>query len=244
MRGAAAQRVARSAAQPQAPVESRPSNVINFPDPPRGNLLTRDDPSAFAAPAQFGPFRVLHQIGVGALGPVFRTYEPDARSAGRREGLPSRHHARAGAGAGRRADTIRRGRPVPSVDRRADRRRRRGDGRLSRRGIRRRRVARRRDAALRAGADRHGAAVHHAARRRDRFCARRRRRPRRAAPARHLRHARRGPATGFGVVEALERVGLRAPVRRPYSRARAHCRQRRGARRPTSSRWRRLRSSC
>src|SRR5687767_3841481 len=24
----------------------------------------------------FGPFRVLHQIGVGALGPVFRTYEP------------------------------------------------------------------------------------------------------------------------------------------------------------------------
>src|SRR6187549_4250766 len=41
------------------------------------NLLTRDDPSAFAAPAQFGPFRVLHQIGVGALGPVFRTYEPE-----------------------------------------------------------------------------------------------------------------------------------------------------------------------
>ncbi|MGH9372422.1 MAG: hypothetical protein ACRD15_12900, partial [Vicinamibacterales bacterium] len=38
--------------------------------------LTRDDPSPFAAPAQFGPFRVLHQIGVGALGPVFRTYEP------------------------------------------------------------------------------------------------------------------------------------------------------------------------
>ncbi|MGH9372282.1 MAG: serine/threonine protein kinase, partial [Vicinamibacterales bacterium] len=39
--------------------------------------MTRDDPSAFAAPAQFGPFRVLHQIGVGALGPVFRTYEPE-----------------------------------------------------------------------------------------------------------------------------------------------------------------------
>jgi Protein kinase domain/PEGA domain len=39
--------------------------------------LSRDDPSAFAAPAQFGPFRVLHQIGVGALGPVFRTYEPE-----------------------------------------------------------------------------------------------------------------------------------------------------------------------
>ncbi len=38
--------------------------------------MTRDDPSAFAPPPAFGPFRVLHQIGVGALGPVFRTYEP------------------------------------------------------------------------------------------------------------------------------------------------------------------------
>lgn len=38
--------------------------------------LTRDDPAAFAPPPAFGPFRVLHQIGVGALGPVFRTYEP------------------------------------------------------------------------------------------------------------------------------------------------------------------------
>jgi hypothetical protein len=38
--------------------------------------LTREDPTAFAPPPAFGPFRVLHQIGVGALGPVFRTYEP------------------------------------------------------------------------------------------------------------------------------------------------------------------------
>jgi serine/threonine protein kinase len=38
--------------------------------------LSRDDPSAFAPPSAFGPFRVLHQVGVGALGPVFRTYEP------------------------------------------------------------------------------------------------------------------------------------------------------------------------
>ena len=38
--------------------------------------MTRDDPAAFAPPPAFGPFRVLHQIGVGALGPVFRTYEP------------------------------------------------------------------------------------------------------------------------------------------------------------------------
>jgi hypothetical protein len=35
-----------------------------------------DDPAAFAPPPAFGPFRVLHQIGIGALGPVFRTYEP------------------------------------------------------------------------------------------------------------------------------------------------------------------------
>jgi len=38
--------------------------------------MTRDDPAAFAPPPSFGPFRVLHQIGIGALGPVFRTYEP------------------------------------------------------------------------------------------------------------------------------------------------------------------------
>jgi hypothetical protein len=44
--------------------------------PPEESGLTRDDPTAFAPPPAFGPFRVLHQIGVGALGPVFRTYEP------------------------------------------------------------------------------------------------------------------------------------------------------------------------
>src|SRR4029078_2009360 len=38
--------------------------------------MTRDDPAPFAPPPAFGPFRVLHQIGIGALGPVFRTYEP------------------------------------------------------------------------------------------------------------------------------------------------------------------------
>jgi serine/threonine protein kinase len=43
---------------------------------PGAPSLTREDPSAFSPPPAFGPFRVLHQIGVGALGPVFRTYEP------------------------------------------------------------------------------------------------------------------------------------------------------------------------
>jgi serine/threonine protein kinase len=38
--------------------------------------MPKDDPAAFAPPPAFGPFRVLHQIGIGALGPVFRTYEP------------------------------------------------------------------------------------------------------------------------------------------------------------------------
>ena len=51
--------------------------MLHSVDPARGGrYLTRDDPSGFAAPPAFGPFRVLHQIGVGALGPVFRTYEP------------------------------------------------------------------------------------------------------------------------------------------------------------------------
>jgi serine/threonine-protein kinase len=56
---------------------SDPGFVLHSFDPPRGApSLTRDDPTAFAPPPAFGPFRVLHQIGVGALGPVFRTYEP------------------------------------------------------------------------------------------------------------------------------------------------------------------------
>ena len=42
----------------------------------RSSPLTRDDASPFAAPGAFGPFRVMHQIGVGVLGPVFRTYDP------------------------------------------------------------------------------------------------------------------------------------------------------------------------
>jgi serine/threonine protein kinase len=52
-------------------------SVLHFFDPPEEfSYLTRDDPTAFAPPPAFGPFRVLHQVGVGALGPVFRTYEP------------------------------------------------------------------------------------------------------------------------------------------------------------------------
>jgi serine/threonine-protein kinase len=51
--------------------------VVRGFDRARGaSELTRDDATGFAPPPAFGPFRVLHQIGVGALGPVFRTYEP------------------------------------------------------------------------------------------------------------------------------------------------------------------------
>ena len=48
-------------------------NVLHFFVP---SGMAIDDPVAFAPPPAFGPFRVLHQIGIGALGPVFRTYEP------------------------------------------------------------------------------------------------------------------------------------------------------------------------
>jgi serine/threonine protein kinase len=35
------------------------------------------DASGAAHPDAFGPFRVLHQVGAGTLGPVFRAYDPD-----------------------------------------------------------------------------------------------------------------------------------------------------------------------
>src|SRR3954465_14233257 len=51
--------------------------MLQFSDrPPGAPSLTTEDPSAFSPPPAFGPFRVLHQIGIGTLGPVFRTYEP------------------------------------------------------------------------------------------------------------------------------------------------------------------------
>src|SRR5262249_30283063 len=38
--------------------------------------LSLEESASFTAPSAFGPFRVLHQIGSGVLGPVFRTYDP------------------------------------------------------------------------------------------------------------------------------------------------------------------------
>jgi len=39
--------------------------------------LNRDASALYFPPEAFGPFRILHQIGAGTLGPVFRAYEPD-----------------------------------------------------------------------------------------------------------------------------------------------------------------------
>lgn len=40
--------------------------------------LPFDESNTFTPPTAFGPYRVLHQIGSGVLGPVFRTYDPQS----------------------------------------------------------------------------------------------------------------------------------------------------------------------
>ena len=40
--------------------------------------LPFDESTTFTPPPAFGPYRVLHQIGSGVLGPVFRTYDPQS----------------------------------------------------------------------------------------------------------------------------------------------------------------------
>ena len=49
-------------------------------DPDRRSLRSTSlhtDAPGTAPPDAFGPFRVLHQIGAGTLGPVFRAYDPE-----------------------------------------------------------------------------------------------------------------------------------------------------------------------
>ena len=43
----------------------------------RVQALTREDAGSFPFPGAFGPYRVLHQVGTGVLGPVFRARESD-----------------------------------------------------------------------------------------------------------------------------------------------------------------------
>jgi serine/threonine protein kinase len=45
--------------------------------PSRGAVPLHTEASGTAPPDAFGPFRVLHQVGAGALGPVFRAYDSD-----------------------------------------------------------------------------------------------------------------------------------------------------------------------
>jgi serine/threonine-protein kinase len=40
------------------------------------SAVSFDEPVGFTVPSAFGSYRVLHQIGSGALGPVFRTHDP------------------------------------------------------------------------------------------------------------------------------------------------------------------------
>jgi hypothetical protein len=44
---------------------------------PRGVPTLHTDAVGPAPPDAFGPFRVLHQIGAGALGPVYQTSHPE-----------------------------------------------------------------------------------------------------------------------------------------------------------------------
>jgi serine/threonine protein kinase len=44
---------------------------------PRGVVPLHTEVPGFAPPDAFGPFRVLHQIGAGTLGPVFRAYDSE-----------------------------------------------------------------------------------------------------------------------------------------------------------------------
>src|SRR5262245_37986905 len=45
--------------------------------PERGVTQLQTDAAGTLPPDAFGPFRVLHQVGAGALGPVFRAYDPE-----------------------------------------------------------------------------------------------------------------------------------------------------------------------
>lgn len=47
------------------------------PGPHAEPPLSHDDPGSLAPPDVIGPYRVLHQIGSGVLGPVFRVLDPD-----------------------------------------------------------------------------------------------------------------------------------------------------------------------
>src|SRR5262245_17365170 len=51
--------------------------MLRFECLPSRSHSLQTEALGFAPPDAFGPFRVLHQIGAGTLGPVFRAYEPE-----------------------------------------------------------------------------------------------------------------------------------------------------------------------
>ena len=51
--------------------------MLRSVDFPSRSTSLHTDAAGTAPPDAFGPFRVLHQIGAGALGPVFRAYDPE-----------------------------------------------------------------------------------------------------------------------------------------------------------------------
>ena len=194
---------------------------------------------------RFGPFRVLHQVGAGSSVPYFaRTTRLEGRlvalKAFRLDLTPERA-ARARRSARRPSP------PAASTTRRLPRRLPPGS-KGHRRGSRRRtcRPSRStRAAAVRTPPLADALAIVTPAGRRARLRRRGRRAARRAASARRARRAGDDVRViDLGVAAALERVGLRAPVRRPYA-APERIEGRARSRAPrTSSRSAPSRSSC
>ncbi len=54
--------------------------MLKWSDRFRGTELPYDDSAGYTAPPAFGSYRVLHQIGSGVLGPVFRAFESSEQS--------------------------------------------------------------------------------------------------------------------------------------------------------------------
>ena len=63
----------------KAPIVLKISALPCYSVTPLGGIapLTHDDETGYQTPAAFGDYRVMHQLGVGVLGPVFRGYPPD-----------------------------------------------------------------------------------------------------------------------------------------------------------------------
>ena len=212
---------------------------------PRSTALTIDGSSPGSPPAAFGPFRVLHQVGAGTTGLVFRAHDPVegrlvAIKAFRLDLTPER-----AAELARALEALARTRPLASLDRRADRRRasKTASPWFAQAYV----PAESLDSALR----QYGpppvcrcADDRHAARRRARFRRGCRRRAWVAASARRARRAGRNAPRGSrrrGGARELWRACARAPA---VQRAGAHRGPARSRARATSLRSARSRSSC